>query len=83
MGMGMGLGMGMGMPNPFGKSLNPQEMGERVFGGAPGGMLPRRGDARWQAVRREERDALYQKYAGKLPPEYREMLKAYYEKLSN
>ena len=68
------------MPVP---TTDPDEQGLRDFGHpkpAEGKTAP--GDARWNPLGARERDALYQKFARELPPEYRELLGDYYEALS-
>jgi len=64
-------------------AVDPMDIGSREFGrGGAGGPQTPRGDDRWQVLGDRQRDALYQKYASQLPPEYRELLGDYYEALS-
>ena len=67
---------------PGSLSMNPTD-GERMFMYMrPMGYERGRGTGRWSPLPDREREALYQKFVGKLPREYRELLKDYYQALS-
>jgi outer membrane protein OmpA-like peptidoglycan-associated protein len=38
--------------------------------------------SQWNPLSKKERESLFEKYSSQLPPEYRELLRAYYEALS-
>jgi DNA repair exonuclease SbcCD ATPase subunit len=63
--------------------LPPKEIGIRDFGrGGAAGSQAATGTDHWNPFGQRDRDALYQKYARQLPPEYRDLLGDYYEALS-
>ena len=63
--------------------LPPKEIGIRDFGrGGSAGQQAAKGTDNWNPLGQRDRDALYQKYARQLPPEYRDLLGDYYEALS-
>jgi hypothetical protein len=71
---------GPAMPNV--PAVDPMDVGARDFGRGGAAGQQKRGEDRWKPLADRERDALYQKYAQQLPPEYRELLGEYYEALS-
>ena len=81
-GMAPGLMPAPGPAVPNVPAVDPMDVGDRDFGRGGAGGQQKRGEDRWKPLADRERDALYQKYAQQLPPEYRELLGEYYEALS-
>jgi len=70
-------------PNPNNRTRKPREQGSRDFGKQkPRGPKQKNDKKLWEHLTPREREALKQKYAGRLPLEYRELLEDYYEALS-
>ncbi|HUS90832.1 MAG TPA: hypothetical protein VM695_03240 [Phycisphaerae bacterium] len=68
---------------PNSKTKKPQEKGERDFGKQkPRGPQVTDDQKLWEHLTPREREALKQKFAQRLPLEYRELLEDYYEALS-